>query len=80
MQVLLTMDGGILVGWVLWEGGRSGGMKRGAGEAASVHWGEGRTRKLLVERSNNRILTSNNLYLKQKNQKERDKKVENTTF
>lgn len=33
------------------------GMKIGAAEAASVHWGEGRTRKLRIETSNNRILT-----------------------
>lgn len=35
----------------------AGGMKIGAAEAASVHWGEGRTKKLRVETSNNRILT-----------------------
>lgn len=32
------------------------GMKIEAAEAASVHWGEGRTRKLRIETSNNRIL------------------------
>lgn len=74
------MDGGILLGWVLWEGGGSRRIQMGAGEAASVHWREGRTRKLLVERSNNRILTFKNLDLKQKEQKERDKKVKNLTF
>lgn len=52
----------------------AGGIKIGAAEAASVHWGEGRTRKLRVETSNNRILTqsciSETLGL------ERDEKVE----
>lgn len=33
------------------------GMKIGAAEAASVHWREGRTRKLRRETNNNRILT-----------------------
>lgn len=33
------------------------GMMIGAAEAASVHWGEGRARKLRIERSNSRILT-----------------------
>lgn len=33
------------------------GMKIGATEAVSVHWGEGRARKLRIETSNNRILT-----------------------
>lgn len=32
-------------------------MKIGADEAVSVHWEEGRTRRLRVERSNNRIVT-----------------------
>lgn len=45
-------------------------MKIGAAEAASVHWGEGRTRKLRVETSNNRILTQS-VFLKHGDWKER---------
>lgn len=51
MQALLTIDGGIPQR-ALWEGwrNRKKGMKMGAGEATSVQWGEGRTRKFRVER------------------------------
>lgn len=53
VQALLTMNAGI----PLWRVDEAEGMKIGAAEAASVCWVEGRTRKLKIETSNNRILT-----------------------